>query len=223
VVPGDVVVVGADELQAGRRAWIHEEVAGRRWRISARSFFQARPDGADALVAAVTAAAAGADGPLVDLYAGVGLFAGSLGRTPATAVEWSSSSVADARVNLDGTGARIRRIDVTKWKPERAGLVVADPARTGLGRVGAGAVAGTHATRLVLVSCDPAALARDARVLAEAGFALTGTTLVDLFPHTTHVEAVSRFERSAEDSRRMPSRPAPGTEQGSGGRPRRRK
>ncbi|MFI5045344.1 MAG: class I SAM-dependent RNA methyltransferase, partial [Acidimicrobiales bacterium] len=52
-VPPDVVVVGNDELDAGHRAWIHEEVAGHRFRISARSFFQARPDGADALVDAV--------------------------------------------------------------------------------------------------------------------------------------------------------------------------
>ncbi|MBU3702521.1 MAG: hypothetical protein FGM58_10810, partial [Acidimicrobiia bacterium] len=44
LVPDDVLVVGADELRAGRRAWIHEEVAGRRWRISAGSFFQTRPD-----------------------------------------------------------------------------------------------------------------------------------------------------------------------------------
>src|SRR5215207_5923727 len=47
-LPDDVVVVGADELAVGRRAWFHEELAGRRWRISARSFAQARPDGAEA-------------------------------------------------------------------------------------------------------------------------------------------------------------------------------
>ena len=49
-LPDDVRVIGADELAAGKRAWIHEEVAGRRWRISAESFFQTRPDGAAALV-----------------------------------------------------------------------------------------------------------------------------------------------------------------------------
>ena len=48
-VPEGVRVVSAAELSAGTRAWYHEEVAGRRWRISARSFFQARPDGAEAL------------------------------------------------------------------------------------------------------------------------------------------------------------------------------
>src|SRR5690606_39193843 len=67
VVPDGVVLVGEDELEGGRRAWLHEEVAGRTWRVSARSFFQARPDGAEALVDAVRAAAAGApEGRLVD-------------------------------------------------------------------------------------------------------------------------------------------------------------
>ena len=82
-VPDGVRVVRAAELAAGTRAWYHEEVAGRRWRISARSFFQARPDGAEALVAAVRAALDGAvppGGHLVDLYGGVGLFAGTLER-----------------------------------------------------------------------------------------------------------------------------------------------
>ena len=42
-LPDDVRIVGADELAAGSRAWIHEVVTGRRWRISADSFFQTRP------------------------------------------------------------------------------------------------------------------------------------------------------------------------------------
>jgi 23S rRNA (uracil1939-C5)-methyltransferase len=50
---------------------------------------------------------------------------------------------------------------------------------------------------VVLVSCDPAALGRDARLLAEAGYRHAGTTLVDLFPHTSHVEAVTGFVRSS--------------------------
>src|SRR5205807_3506345 len=81
-VPEGVTVVGADDLAAGHRAWIHEEVAGRRWRISAESFFQGRPDGAEALVDAVGGALGDAltDGAtVVDLYCGVGLFAGVLG------------------------------------------------------------------------------------------------------------------------------------------------
>src|SRR5581483_8538052 len=59
-VPEGVTLVGADDLAGGHRAWIHEVVAGRRWRISAGSFFQSRPDGAEALVDAVLSALGGA-------------------------------------------------------------------------------------------------------------------------------------------------------------------
>jgi 23S rRNA (uracil1939-C5)-methyltransferase len=198
-VPEGVRVVSAAELAAGRRAWFHEEVAGRRWRISARSFFQARPDGAEALVAAVAQVIDGAlpeHGHLVDLYGGVGLFGGALSRDGSlTVVEQSGSAAADARVNLADRDARIVRADVDHWGVARADVVVADPARTGLGTRGVAKIAATHAPRLALVSCDPAALGRDARLLAEAGYELRSSQLVDLFPHTSHVEVVSRFDR----------------------------
>lgn len=198
-VPEGVRVVSAAELTAGTRAWFHEEVAGRRWRISARSFFQARPDGAEALVAAAAHAIADAlppGGHLVDLYGGVGLFAGTLGGDGSvTLVEQAASSVADARVNLTDQRVRIVRADVDHWGAARADVVVADPPRTGLGARGVARVAATHAPRLALVSCDPAALGRDARLLSEAGYDLHSGQLVDVFPHTSHVEVVCRFDR----------------------------
>jgi 23S rRNA (uracil1939-C5)-methyltransferase len=201
-VPVGVAVVGRDELTGGHRAWFHEEVAGRRFRVSAASFFQARPDGADALVAAVAEAVADApDGRFVDAYGGVGLFAGTVGRgRPATLVEWSASSVADARVNLPE--AKVLRLDVARWHPAAAAVVVADPARTGLGKAAVDVLAATGTTHLALVSCDPASLGRDAGLLAGHGFEHDGTTLVDLFPHTPHVEAVTRFIRPAAQLRR---------------------
>jgi 23S rRNA (uracil1939-C5)-methyltransferase len=198
VVPDDVRIAGADELDAGRRVWIHEEVAGRRLRVSARSFFQARPDGAEALVDAVgRALGPTADRHLVDLYGGVGLFAAGLGASPVTLVERSPSAAADARVNLADADATVVRVAVERWRPSPADLVVADPSRRGLRREGVRAVAATGAGRVALVSCDPAALARDVRLMADAGYEATGVELVDLFPHTHHVEAVTAFERVA--------------------------
>lgn len=202
-VPTDVRVVTKAQLRSGTRAWYHETVADRRWRISARSFFQARPDGAEALVVEVTRALDGALPPgthLVDLYGGVGLFAGTVGAlddvTQVTLVESSASAVADARVNLAPVDARVLKGDVARWSPTRAGAVIADPPRMGLGKSGVAAVAATHATSLALVSCDPAALGRDAKLLGEAGYELRSATLVDLFPHTSHVEVVTRFDRT---------------------------
>ncbi|HUF33009.1 MAG TPA: TRAM domain-containing protein [Acidimicrobiales bacterium] len=200
-VPDGVVLVGEDELAGGRRAWITEEAAGRRWRVSARSFFQASPEGAEALVAAV-AEAAGPVAPgdrVVDLYGGVGLFAGTVGAPARTTfVERSASAVADARVNLDGLDARVLRLDVDRWRPSPADLVIADPARSGLGRRGVAAVAGTGAPLVVVVSCDPAALGRDASLLAAEGYTLERCATVDLFPHTPHVEVVSAFRRPVD-------------------------
>ena len=201
-VPGDVIVVGADELAAGRRAWIHEVAAGRRWRVSAESFFQGRPDGAEALVDAVAAALTAAVVPgasVVDLYSGVGLFAGVLGERTGgrvVAVESNASAVADARINLaDLAGARIVRSDVRRWRPSAGDVVVADPSRHGLGAGVVDRLGATGARALALVSCDPGALGRDAGLLAGAGWRLDSVRLIDLFPHTAHIEAVTGWFR----------------------------
>jgi 23S rRNA (uracil1939-C5)-methyltransferase len=182
------------------RRWFHEEAAGRRWRVSAGSFFQGRPDGADALAALVLGAAGPGDGrAAVDAYSGVGLFAGVLAATGwrVTAVEAARRSVADARTNLSGDEAEVIRADVARWVPSPADLVVADPSRAGLGTGGATTVAGTGAARIVLISCDVASLARDARLLVDRGYQLRSVTPVDMFPHTWHVEVVTVLEKVA--------------------------
>jgi len=197
-VPEGVRTVGSDTLATGGRAWFHEEVAGRRFRVSAHSFFQARPDGAEALVAAVSRSLAGFDPAadrLVDLYGGVGLFTSALGARHATLVERSASSVADARVNLEDLDATVVKAPVERWRPTTADVVVADPARSGLGKAGAAAVVATGAERIALVSCDPASLARDARLLVDAGYEVLGVELIDLFPQTHHIEAVTTLRR----------------------------
>lgn len=204
VAPDATTVVGVDELAAGRRAWIHEEVAGHRFRISARSFFQSRPDGAAALVEQVVRAGGGelaGARRVVDAYAGVGLFAAAAVPAGAAvvAVESSPSSVADARVNLagrrEGAPVTIVRSSVERWRPRPAQVVVADPPRSGLGRAAVAALARTGAPVVVLVSCDAASLGRDTALLAGAGWRHERSVLVDLFPHTHHVEVVSRFAR----------------------------
>jgi 23S rRNA (uracil1939-C5)-methyltransferase len=208
-VPEGVAVVGADELGRGRRAWIHEDVAGRRWRVSADSFFQTRPDGAAALAEVVAAAAApglaaastGARTSVVDLYGGVGLLGGVLasrasGRVSLHVVEANRSSVADARHNLaDLPDLLVLQVDVRRWRPSKADVVLADPSRHGLGTAVVDRIAATGAGTLVLVSCDAPALGRDAGLLVQAGFTLRTVALVDLFPHTPHVEVVTAWHR----------------------------
>jgi tRNA/tmRNA/rRNA uracil-C5-methylase (TrmA/RlmC/RlmD family) len=132
---------------------------------------------------------------LVDLYGGVGLFSAGLGARRAVLVERSASSVADARVNLAELAASVVQSDVEQWSPEPADVVVADPARSGLGSAGAAVVAATGAPVVALVSCDPAALARDVRLLVDHGYRASGVELVDMFPETHHVEAVTALRR----------------------------
>jgi 23S rRNA (uracil1939-C5)-methyltransferase len=207
-VPDGVVVVGLDALRrkgGGRSAAYHEELAGRRWRVSARSFFQPSPEGAEALisVAAELAGDALGAGPLVDLYGGVGLFAGALGQraravdptVSITLVERAGSSLSDARHNLADLGATVRPVAVERWRAEPAGLVVADPAREGLREVAVEKVAATGTPRLVLISCDAASLGRDTALLRAEGFEPVESVLVDQFAMTSHVEVVTRFDR----------------------------
>ncbi len=105
-------------------AFFHEEAAGRRWQISTGSFFQIRPDGAEALVALVDAALREHGvSSVVDLYAGVGLFAGALhdrGFDVRAAVEGGRYAAADARVNLAGV-CDVIEVDVAQleWRGRR--------------------------------------------------------------------------------------------------------
>jgi 23S rRNA (uracil1939-C5)-methyltransferase len=193
--PPDAALQVADDIARGRNASIHEEVAGQRFRVSTRSFFQVRADGADAL-AVLVRDAVGPDRRVADLYCGVGLFAGVIERPRSVVVaERGRSAVADARVNLEGGAARVVRADVGRWRGTEVDVVIADPSRAGLQREGAATVLRCAPERVVLVSCDAAAFARDVMLLEELGFTLTSVTPVDLFPHTPHVECVSVLDR----------------------------
>lgn len=197
-VPEGVRALGADELRRGARASITERVAGHDLRISARSFFQPGPVAAEMLGRAVRRSLVGFDADrdrLVDLYGGVGLFSVFLGSKRAEVVERSGSAVADARVNTAAIGSRVTRADVDSWTPSAADVVIADPPREGLGRSGVAAVVATGASRVCLVSCDPASLARDVSSLLGHGYEPTGIELVDMFPHTHHTEAVTALRR----------------------------
>nr|WP_241698329.1 hypothetical protein [Flaviflexus huanghaiensis] len=74
---------------------------------------------------------------------------------------------------------------------EGADVVIADPPRTGLGIPGAAALAASGAQAIALVSCDPAAMARDVRTMVENGRSVMSLAAFDLFPHTTHMEVVT--------------------------------
>jgi 23S rRNA (uracil1939-C5)-methyltransferase len=187
----------------GRGAALHEVVAGRRLQVSIGSFFQSGTQAAELLAATVRRSAPelGRAGVVVDAYAGVGMLAATVTEPTSTviAIETSRSAVADARHNLADREADVVRTEVGAWRAPgelTVDVVLADPARSGLGRPGVTALARAGAPVLVLVSCDPASLGRDTKLLAGAGYAPERTVVIDTFPHTTHVEAVTRFVRA---------------------------
>jgi len=196
-VPDDVMLVSRDSLASSEQPFVTEHAGGRDWRLSAGSFFQAGPAAASALVEAVTRAVGDtAAGHLVDAYAGIGLFGGTVGRSfdRVTAIERSPSAVADARVNL-GDDVRIESVKVESWAPKPADVVVADPARAGLGPPAAERLCESGASQFVLVSCDTGSLGRDARILVDAGYRVSGVEVVDAFPQTSQVETVLTLNR----------------------------
>ncbi len=180
----------------------HEDVHGHRLRVSMGSFFQSGPQAAEVLVEAIRHAAPelAAARLVVDAYAGIGMFAVCATQPSCriVAIETSRAAVEDARHNLRQRSAEIVRSEVGAWHAPTdvpIDVVIADPARSGLGKPGVHALARTRAPVFVLVSCDPASLGRDAKLLTAAGYRHERSEVVDTFPHTTHIEAVSRFVR----------------------------
>jgi 23S rRNA (uracil1939-C5)-methyltransferase len=73
-------------------------------------------------------------------------------------------------------------------------VVVCDPPRSGLGADGVASITRSPPRTIAYVACDPASLARDARLLGEVGYDLDYAVPVDMFPQTFHVETVARFQ-----------------------------
>lgn len=197
-----MVIVRERGVVTGKRARIGEVVHGRRLEVSMGAFFQASPEAAELVTAEVRTHLEELDvhgGTLADLYGGVGLFAATLADLVDEIVLVESNPLAclDAVVNLADTAAIVEEAEVERWDAAPADIVVADPSRSGLGKQGVAAVSATDADVLVLVSCDAAAAARDASLLARAGYELTAVSVLDLFPDTHHVEVVSTFVRGA--------------------------
>ena len=145
--------------------------------------------------------------PVVDLYAGVGLFGLSLaaaGGRDVILVEGDRVSSADLARNAEPFGDRVQvyRQSVEAFLASSGPLrgagrtFVVDPPRTGMTREALAGIIAHEPSRIVYVSCDVATLARDSRTLIDAGWELEQLTGVDLFPNTAHVESVALFTRS---------------------------
>ncbi|HDX8380598.1 TPA: 23S rRNA (uracil(1939)-C(5))-methyltransferase RlmD [Aeromonas salmonicida] len=145
------------------------------------------------------------DDKVLDLFCGIGNFTLPLARQAreVVGVEGDLAMVARAEENARRNGidnARFYKADLSgdivgmSWAREGFDLVLLDPARPGALEV-MGHVVKLSPKRVVYVSCNPVTLARDSQVLVKGGYRLVRLGMLDMFPHTGHLESMALFEQ----------------------------
>jgi 23S rRNA (uracil1939-C5)-methyltransferase len=183
-------------------------VKGKEILVPLEGFFQANTALTDGLVDTVLdLAGVGPAETVLDLYCGSGLFALFLAPSCARliGIEIDGEAVECARLNMERQGIRsavFHHGDVGRVLEAELGgangtvdAVVLDPPRAGCEREALERLVGLGPARIVYVSCDPATLARDARLLVDGGFGLSVVRPLDMFPQTKHIECVALFLR----------------------------
>jgi len=199
---------GAAWQRLAGRGWIDERLAGIRFRIRAGIFTQINPEMAELLLNRVVELAGDVDGARVlDLYGGIGVYGITLARRAREVTVCDADPEAvrcgrDATRDLPAGRIRFLRSDAQRCLADRAregtysDLVVANPPRTGMPAGVARGIVAQQPGRIVLVSCDPATLARDLRRLVDGGYRLIRAVPLDLFPQTAHVETVALLRKA---------------------------
>ena len=195
----DGMIFGPRTRRLGGAERLRDEVAGTSFLISPTAFFQTNVAAAELLVRLVLDAVP-AGIPVLDLYAGAGLFALALARRghAVTAVEENRDAVADGQASQKLNGIPEERcrwivspVETAAATLRTAGAVILDPPREGcrpgvlesLFRAGGPAMA-------VYVSCNPETLGRDLSAIVRHGYAVESVQPVDMFPHTPQIETV---------------------------------
>lgn len=140
---------------------------------------------------------------VLDLFAGIGNFSLPLARHAkrVVAVEGEAGLTSRAAANANANGLHTVETHTANlfdgaghWLPKTIDKVLLDPPRSGAQEI-IPAVAAKRPQRIVYCSCHPATLARDAAILVnEQGYRLSAVGVMDMFPHTAHVEAMAVFE-----------------------------
>ena len=178
-----------------------------------KSFFQTNPKSAEKLYQKVVDYAledkeAVDNSVVLDLFCGTGtigqIIASKSNNTKIIGVDIVASAIEDAKLN-----AKRNNIDGLEFYAEDVGkflskypqyqnkiqTIILDPARSGIAPKTLNKIINLNAKRMVYVSCNPATQARDTETLINAGFKLKKISLVDQFPHTSHIETVVLFEK----------------------------
>lgn len=195
-------------LEPGQPDVLHYELPAESLRMAFRptQFTQVNPDINRAMIARVLDEIGPEPGDhVLDLFCGIGNFSLPLARHAGrvTGVEGDAALVAQARENarLNGVDnacflARNLYADLADdtWLAQRYDRVLLDPPRTGAEAI-VRRMRELGPQKVVYVSCNPVTLVRDSVILAEQGYRLEATGVMDMFPHTAHVESMAVFER----------------------------
>jgi 23S rRNA (uracil1939-C5)-methyltransferase len=195
---------GASETILYGRGYLENEAGGLVYRCGARSFFQVNRFLLDAALNEVRTVGLGArPGRAADLYCGVGTFGLALAAAAGEVrgVESDPANAGDLAHNVQSNGLRnfaVSRGTAEAWidriLAEKPDLVMVDPPRKGLGPRITGPILESPPPLILYLSCDPATLGRDLKILM-ARYRLRSLTLYDFFPHTPHIETLSILDR----------------------------
>ena len=207
-----IATSGSVDLVYGKDK-IVEELLGLDFEISMKSFFQTNPKCAeklyDKVVEYVLEDKSKVDNTVVmDLFCGTGtigqIVASKSDNAKIVGVDIVASAIEDAEKNAKRNkidGLKFYAADVGKFltaHPEyenKIKTIILDPARAGIAPKTLQKIINLNADRMVYVSCNPATQARDTELLSEAGYKIKKISLVDQFPHTSHIETVVLFEK----------------------------
>ncbi|MGY6650171.1 23S rRNA (uracil(1939)-C(5))-methyltransferase RlmD [Wenyingzhuangia sp. IMCC45574] len=207
-----LAVTGNERIVFGED-FIVENLLGLNFEISMKSFFQTNPKSAEKLYTKVIdyalEKAETVNGKIVmDLFCGTGtigqILASKTTDTKIIGVDIVEEAIVDAKKNAERNnikGVDFYAADVGKFLlqyPQYKGkieTIVLDPPRAGIAPKTLNKVIQLGASRMVYVSCNPATQARDTETLMNAGYKISKMSLVDQFPHTSHIESVVLFEK----------------------------
>ncbi len=181
------------------RPYIEETIGRHRYRISPRSFFQVNSLQSGALYKQA-ASMAGRPHTAFDLYCGTGNFSLYLSTRAekVVGVDSSRASITDARANAKANNTdnvefiktRVERDPSLLFKGEHPKTIFLNPPRGGCSTTLLDAIVKAAPGRIVYISCNPATLARDLKLLHQNNFSIREVQPVDMFPHTSHIESV---------------------------------
>ena len=183
---------------------IEEKIDDLTFEISSNSFFQTNTRQAEKLYAEILKEAKLTGKEIVfDLYCGTGTMALYLARQAKEVIGFEVVGVAveDAIRNSvrNGIGnVQFVRTNLEKYRPDNSlpvpDVVVVDPPRAGLQGSAVKSILSFGAKRIIYVSCNPSTQARDTLAFKQGGYELKSMVIIDMFPHTPHVETIGVFE-----------------------------